>query len=238
MTELTEKQVDELERVLRKQVGNSHHFTGELLDHLCCAVEAYMEQGFEFHTAMPLALQSFGDNGLKKTALKVRRTEQIVQLKRQPLAWISPVLAICLLFVVVNVGAKDKPDRKPTEKDFRISSGFGYRLHPFTKTEKMHRGIDIVMPVGTAVVATADGIVERIENDPKGYGIHVILKHEDEFQTVYAQLSEVKVKVGSKVTKGQTIALSGNSGMSTAPHLHYEVIHKSEWVDPALYFGE
>ncbi len=238
MKELTENQIETIEQILRQQTGSSLSFTAELVDHVCCATEAYMEQGLPFETALPLALQGFGNNGIKKTAQKVKRTEQLVKIKQQPLTWISPLLAICLLFVVVNVGAKDRPDRKPTDRDFRISSGFGYRLHPFTKEQKMHRGVDIVMPVGTAVVATADGVVESVENIADGYGIYVKLKHHDDYQTVYAQLSEVKVKPGESVVKGQVIALSGNSGMSTAPHLHYEVIHKQEWVDPAFYFGE
>ena len=238
MKELTENQIETVQQILQQQMGGNRSFTTELVDHVCCATEAYMEQGLPFEAALPLALQAFGNNGIRKTAQNVKRTEQLVKLKRQPLAWISPVLAICLLFVVVNVGAKDRPDRKPTDKDFRISSGFGYRLHPFTKEQKMHRGVDIVMPVGTAVIATADGVVESVENITDGYGIHIKLKHHDGYQTVYAQLSDVKVEAGDSVVKGQVIALSGNSGMSTAPHLHYEVIHNNEWVDPAFYFGE
>ena len=102
----------------------------------------------------------------------------------------------------------------------------------------MHRGVDIVMPVGTAIVATADGVVESVENEADGYGINITLKHDDDYETVYAQLSDVKLTPGDSVKKGQVIALSGNSGMSTAPHLHYEVIHSGEWVDPSFYFGE
>lgn len=219
--------------------GSSRVLHGELIDHVCCAVEAYMLGGHSFDQALALSIQGFGLHEMKKVSKQVIRTRRYQKLKRQPLGWISPALVVCLLFVVVNVGAKDRPDRKPTIEDFRISSQFGMRLDPFDREKKMHHGIDIVTPMGTPIVATANGTVEKVENFGKeGYGLLIQLKHDEGFQTIYAQLSEAKVKAGDTVTKGDVIGLSGNSGKSTAPHLHYEVIHHGKRVDPSLYFGE
>ncbi|WOK08769.1 M23 family metallopeptidase [Imperialibacter roseus] len=237
MRELTEAQIKTVEQAIDAQCGNTI-LGNELLDHTCCAIEAYMEGGHSFELALNISLSTFGKNEMKKVSKQVKRTRRYYQLKKQPLGWITPMMAIGLLFIVVNVGAKDRPDRKPTDKDFRVSSAFGQRKDPFDKKTKMHLGVDIVTPTGTSIVATADGVVEKVVNDPDGYGIMVTLKHDEGYQTIYAQLLEAKVKVGDKVEKGQQIALSGNSGRSTAPHLHYEVIHNGKRVDPSQYFGE
>lgn len=237
MRELTEAQIKLVEQAIAAQCSQSL-LASELLDHTCCAIEAYMEEGHSFDLSIGIALSTFGGQEMKKISKQVKRTHTYYRLKQQPLGWLTPLMAIGLLFIVVNVGAKDRPDRKPTEEDFRISSSFGKRMHPILKEELMHQGVDIVTPIGTPIVATADGVVEKVLNSPDSYGIFVTIRHDDEFQTVYAQLSEAKVKVGDKVTKGQLIALSGNSGRSTAPHLHYEVIHNGKNVDPSLYFGE
>lgn len=237
MRELTEAQIKVVEKAIAAQCSQSV-LVNELLDHTCCAIEAYLEEGYSFELALGIALSNFGGQEMKNISKQVNRTHTYHRLKQQPLGWLTPLMAVGLLFIVVNVGAKDRPDRKPTEEDFRISSSFGKRMHPILKEELMHQGIDIVTPIGTPIVATADGVVEKVLNWPNAYGIFVTIRHDDEFQTVYAQLSEAKVKVGDNVAKGQVIALSGNSGKSTAPHLHYEVIHDGKNVDPALYFGE
>ncbi len=237
MRELTQQQVELVEEAILDQCGKSI-LRNELLDHICCAIEAYMEEGQSFELALSVSLSMFGNEEMKKVSRQVKRTQRYYQLKKQPLGWITPIMVVGLLFVVVNVGAKDRPDRKPTEEDFRISSPFGERMDPFSKKTRWHLGVDIVTPISTPIVATAEGVVEKVINDPDGYGIMVTLKHEEGFQTVYAQLSEAKVKVGDKVKKGQLIALSGNSGRSTAPHLHYEVIHNGKRVNPAKYFGD
>lgn len=123
------------------------------------------------------------------------------------------------------------PLRK-TEK-IRMSSGFGKRIHPIYKVEKMHMGVDFSCPVGYEVLTSADGIVEEIQFARTGYGNMVVINHGDKYKTLYAQLSEINVEKGSLVKRGQLIALSGNSGSSTGPHLHYEVIENGKGpIDP------
>ena len=118
-----------------------------------------------------------------------------------------------------------------TEK-VKLTSAFGPRIHPKLKVQKHHQGVDFRTPVGNAVLATANG--EVIEAAKIGdYGLKVIIDHNGTYQTAFAHLSQIKVKKGDKVNRGEVIALSGNSGASFGPHLHYEVIDASQGhVDP------
>jgi beta-lactamase regulating signal transducer with metallopeptidase domain len=111
---------------------------------------------------------------------------------------------------------------KETNK-MRVSSKFGPRVDPIDGERKNHRGIDFATPIGTSVIATADGKVLEARNNSK-YGLMVLIQHGEKYQTRYSQLSSFNVNVGDVVKKGDEIGKSGNSGRSTAPHLHYEVI--------------
>jgi len=115
-----------------------------------------------------------------------------------------------------------------------LSSRFGMRRDPFTGKQAFHRGIDFSVPVGTPVRATAAGRVTTVEKQ-RGLGRLVKIDHGDGVVTVYAHLHEAKVSRGDRVERGQVIALSGNSGRSTAPHLHYEVRLGGRAVNPLTY---
>ena len=132
------------------------------------------------------------------------------------------------------------PSIKPVRSDklarkVKLLSGFGYRLHPIYKVRKMHYGIDFTAPRGTAIQATGNGVVKRVENRSTGYGKNVIVDHGYGYETLYAHMSKIDVKVGDKVVRGQIIGLVGNTGGSTAPHCHYEVIFKGTKVNPIDY---
>ncbi|MEP0986475.1 M23 family metallopeptidase [Ekhidna sp.] len=118
----------------------------------------------------------------------------------------------------------------------RLASGFGYRMHPIYKVRKMHTGTDFSLPTGTPVYATGDGQVVYTKTKFSGYGKHIKVKHGFGYQTLYAHLSEFLVKPGQKVKRGQIIGYSGNTGGSTAPHLHYEVIKDNKKVNPVNFF--
>jgi murein DD-endopeptidase MepM/ murein hydrolase activator NlpD len=118
----------------------------------------------------------------------------------------------------------------------RTSSGFGWRIHPFYKIKIFHPGIDFASPIGTEVYATGDGVVEKTESSFHGYGISVMIDHGFGYKTLYAHLSAFKVIVGQKVKRGDIIGLVGNTGLSTGPHLHYEVIKNKDKVNPINYF--
>jgi murein DD-endopeptidase MepM/ murein hydrolase activator NlpD len=115
-----------------------------------------------------------------------------------------------------------------------ISSDFGYRISPFTNEKEFHRGIDICNKKGAPVLSPADGVVSSIETDP-GYGRNLIISHGYGLATKYAHLDKIEVKKGQAVKRGQEIALVGNTGRTTGPHLHYEVHVNGVPVNPLRY---
>lgn len=121
--------------------------------------------------------------------------------------------------------------RIPLAKRYRISSSFNpRRKHPVTGRISPHNGTDFATPIGTTVVAAGDGVVVKARKHPLA-GNYVVIKHGREYMTRYLHLHKLLVKVGDKVTMGQRIALSGNTGRSTGPHLHYELIKKNRAVN-------
>ncbi|MCS6818705.1 MAG: M23 family metallopeptidase [Chitinophagales bacterium] len=118
----------------------------------------------------------------------------------------------------------------------RLASGFGMRMDPIYKVPKFHEGMDFTAPVGTEVYVTGDGVVETVEYSYSGYGNQVVVDHGYGYKTRYAHLSKFKVKVGQKVKRGDVIGLVGNTGKSTGPHLHYEVIKGGVPVNPVYYY--
>ncbi len=121
-------------------------------------------------------------------------------------------------------------------QNVKMTSGFGRRIHPIYKVEKMHKGMDFSCPIGSEIIATANGKVAAVKTFDGGYGKLITISH-GEYTSRYAQLSEFKVKEGDVVKKGDVIGLSGSSGASTAPHLHYEVLHGDMHLDPMKYIN-
>lgn len=120
----------------------------------------------------------------------------------------------------------------------RTSSGWGYRMHPIYKVRKMHWGQDFTAPVGTPVFATGDGRISEVKGSKRsrvGLGMNLVLDHGYGYETVYGHLSAFNVKRGQKVKRGDIIGYVGNTGGSTAPHLHYEVHKNGRKVNPAYY---
>lgn len=112
-----------------------------------------------------------------------------------------------------------------------ISSGFGPRVHPIYNVPSFHTGIDIAVAEGTPVRAAAPGRV-TVAGWEGGFGLLVVIDHENSYETFYGHLSKVMVSVGQYVQAGDVIALSGNTGLSTGPHLHFEVRYLGSPVDP------
>lgn len=121
---------------------------------------------------------------------------------------------------------------------YRISDYFGSRIDPFTKQRRLHHGIDFVGPKGVPIYATGNGKVVTAEFSFFGYGNVVLIDHGFGYKTRYAHLKKIDVKEGEEVKRGQIIGTLGNSGRSTGPHLHYEVIHRNNTVDPMNYFND
>jgi len=150
-------------------------------------------------------------------------TEKELPLKeRVDLASLSSEQRITLLQLI--------PSGAPLEK-VNVTSHFGYRYHPILNKEALHMGTDLAALIGTPVYATADGIVESTTSN-KYNGNLVTIQHIYGFKTYYAHLSKFAVQSGTFVKKGDLIAYSGNSGMSSGPHLHYEVRFLSKSLNP------
>ena len=118
----------------------------------------------------------------------------------------------------------------------RMASGYGYRIHPIYKTRKMHYGMDFSAKIGTEIYATGDGVVSKVKRSKRGYGNYVKINHGYGYETLYAHMSKYIVKKGQKVKRGEVIGYVGNTGISTAPHLHYEVRKDKKKINPVNFY--
>jgi murein DD-endopeptidase MepM/ murein hydrolase activator NlpD len=146
-----------------------------------------------------------------------------------------PVITLLAMSFTKTVG--EKPEILPISKDkySKITVQHGEKImNPFTKKEVVHKGIDIKANEGIPVMSTAKGIILKVTTE-KGWGNLVVFDHGSGYTTWYAHLKDFSVKTGQEVSKGQTIGHVGNTGYSTAPHLHYEVRLNNKSVDPMDY---
>ena len=133
------------------------------------------------------------------------------------------------------------PAIQPVSKEdlTRMASGYGWRLDPFTKARKMHKGMDFTSPRETPIYATGSGKVTRADSRSTGFGKHIRIDHGFGYVTLYAHLSKYNVKRGKKVKRGDLIGYVGSTGRSKAPHLHYEVHYNKRSVNPInFYYGD
>ncbi len=124
----------------------------------------------------------------------------------------------------------------PDKSKYRLSSPFGYRSDPISGKTRMHTGFDFALKPGNPVYATGDGVVASVSFDLFNYGNSVVIDHGFGYKTRYAHLKTVLVTEGMKIKRGECIGESGNSGKSTGPHLHYEVMYRDRYVNPVNYF--
>ena len=120
----------------------------------------------------------------------------------------------------------------PLKIKLYVTSKYGYRHHPIKRRYMMHDGIDFRAATGTRVYASKTGRVSTAKWK-SGYGRIIVIQHADDFSTAYAHLSRISVSVGDIVKQGQVIGLTGNSGLSTGPHLHFEIRYKDKSENPA-----
>lgn len=178
------------------------------------------------------------DDGLEREELILQTREKVDKLKRQ--LYIQTKSYDDLLTM-----AEDKSDmlasipaiQPVSNKELRrLASGFGMRVHPIYKVKMMHPGIDFSAPQGTPIYATGAGKVITVKSSFTGYGKQVEIDHGFGYVTKYAHMSDFNVKVGQTVERGQCIGYVGNSGTSTAPHLHYEILKDNDKVNPIHFF--
>lgn len=231
---LSNQQVTFVANFLHQQNIEYQPFQEEMLDHICTSIEQNMLTGMQFHQASQAAFDAFEEDEIKELQSQILKNVNQKQLIMKKVSMI--VLALMLLTTTFIYGLfNEPPSMAPIQGKAKISSNFGERMHPILKVKKMHKGMDFRAPIGTDVQVTSDGVVEKVEKKETGYGWHIVIRHDESYQTLYAQLSKIDVEVGQKVKKGDTIGAVGNSGASTGPHLHYEVIKDGEHQDPANY---
>lgn len=158
----------------------------------------------------------------KKTYVQSRSFDEVAQLSKR-----AGDMASCIPAI---------PPVVPDRSIYRLSSSFGFRSDPFTGRSKRHTGVDFALKPGNPIYATGDGVVEKVKFEFFGYGNQVLIDHGFGYKTRYAHMKSINVVEGMKVKRGECIGESGNSGRSSGPHLHYEVIYKDKHINPANYF--
>lgn len=178
------------------------------------------------------------EKGLQREELIISNLKKIDELKKQMYIQTKSYDEIIKLATKNEEMMASIPAIQPiSNKELkRLASGFGNRLHPIYKVMKMHEGTDFSIKKGTPVYATGDGVIRWTRTDFSGYGKQIEINHGFGYRTKYAHLNEFVVKKGQRVKRGELIAYSGNTGGSTAPHLHYEVIKNGKKVNPVNYF--
>ncbi|MBR5477121.1 MAG: M23 family metallopeptidase [Bacteroidaceae bacterium] len=176
---------------------------------------------------------------MDNSELLVETTQKIDLLEKQLYMQIKSFDEIVALDQDSKIRLRHIPAIQPiANRDLkRTASGYGYRIDPVYNVRTFHKGMDFSCDKKTPIYATADGIVESAKW-MSGYGYTVVIDHGYGYKTLYAHLLDKKflVKKGQQVVRGEQIALSGNSGKSTGPHLHYEVIVKGNHVNPINYY--
>jgi murein DD-endopeptidase MepM/ murein hydrolase activator NlpD len=179
--------------------------------------------------------------GLSNSEIVIEATKKLDNLAKEVYIQTKSFDEIIALAKNKEEMTKSIPAIQPlSNKDLtRVASPFGVRIHPYYKVLKMHTGMDFTAPTGTEIYSTGDGVIVDIEHSKRGYGNTIIIDHGFGYKTLYAHLSQILVNVGKKVKRGEIIGLVGNTGMSLAPHLHYEVRKQDEPINPInFYFND
>ena len=200
----------------------------ERVEQLAASVHGLVNRG---ETDFPVERQGRPQGGMA-IPLDAANAEQIM---RSELALLDDRLGSLLPELELSLTREvSRPVGSPIAGLQDISSRYGLRANPFGRGHEFHNGIDFVVDRGTPILATAPGRVEEAGYGGPG-GIRVVIDHGYGYRSGYAHLSKVQVKVGERVVRGQVIGLSGNTGRSSGPHLHYTLHYRGETIDPARY---
>ena len=178
------------------------------------------------------------EKGLEREDLIVGIAQKVDKLKKQMYVQTKSYDEIVRMAkskekMLASIPAVQPVDNKGLNK---LVSGFGHRIHPIYKVKRMHTGLDFSATKGTPIYATGDGVVSKVAGNVGGYGNEVQVNHGYGYVTLYAHMSAFAVKVGQRIRRGECIGYVGSTGSSTAPHLHYEVIHNGVKVNPIHFF--
>jgi hypothetical protein len=161
------------------------------------------------------------DQIMKQVVVQSRSYDEVVEMAKNQEEMIASIPA------VMPISNKDLT---------RTASGWGWRIHPIYKIRKFHEGMDFTAPTGTEIYATGDGVIDVLQSSKRGYGKKIIIDHGFGYKTLYAHMNGFNVRKGQKVKRGDVIGFVGSTGLSTAPHLHYEVHKDGNAVNPIHYY--
>jgi len=161
------------------------------------------------------------DNLRKKIVVQSRSFDDLIVMAKQKEEMLTSIPAI------IPISGKDLT---------RVASGYGLRIHPFYKIVRFHAGMDFTAPLGTEIYVTGNGVIEQVISSKRGLGNHIIINHGFGITSIYAHLDGFNIRKGQKVQRGDVIGYVGNTGMSVAPHLHYEIKVNGTNVDPVNYY--
>lgn len=202
----------------------------EYLDHYATQYEHMIQNGILYEDA----LQTISNNIKALDVKEINRHHFLLHNKTLIMTLSGLLLMLASFYFSLNV-SQDPPSKSPVAlEEGTIRSGFGQRMHPVKKILKLHKGVDIIASLGTNVSAPGDGVVSDVGFD-ENYGYFIEIKHDEIYSTRYHHLSKVLVKKGDKIKVDQKIGEIGSTGLSTGPHLHYEVIENGKHVDPMPY---
>lgn len=244
------------ERVLNRELENmrlQYNIMSDKLDNMELLVEEMQIHDDNIYRSIfgvepiPSSVREAGRGGTNRyEALEgYSNSEEIIEIAKKIDIFSSKLYVQSKSFDEIYEMAKSKEDLlkhvpaiMPVKRTsiYGISSHFGYRTDPFYKVNKMHNGVDFSGPKGSPIHATGDGVVERTMKSKTGYGNNVIINHGHGYKTRYAHLNSINVKKGQKITRGQQIGTMGNTGKSSGPHLHYEVLKNNVPVNPINFF--
>jgi murein DD-endopeptidase MepM/ murein hydrolase activator NlpD len=173
------------------------------------------------HDVLVIALHEKVDKLRRKLYIESKSQDEVVQLAENKEKLFAAIPAIQPI---------------SNKQLIALASGFGQRIHPVYKVKKRHSGIDFAAEIGTPIYATADGKVTKVDVKFSGYGKLVEIDHGFGYASRYAHMHEFNVRTGQNIKRGDLIGYVGNTGLSTAPHLHYEVLINGHQVDPVHYF--
>ncbi len=207
----------------------------EMLDHYLSEIESLAAQNGDVEAAHLLTferIQSIDFSNFKKERIwspYLLLSFLIIALFSIPILLKEPIPEVMPPLLETEAVV---PEGWPLQGDvIPIASNFGMRMHPVFKQLKLHQGIDIRARIGTPVVATGNAVV-RETGFSKNTGNYIVLEHNHRYSTRYYHLSEISIHPAEIVSKGTIIGKVGNTGLSTAPHLHYEIIDEGDHVDP------
>jgi murein DD-endopeptidase MepM/ murein hydrolase activator NlpD len=173
------------------------------------------------NSELMIALTQKADRLMKEIYIQTKSFDEVVKMAKGKEKLLSSIPAIMPI----------------SNKDLRHApSGFGWRTHPIYKTPEFHPGMDFAAPQGTEIFATGDGVVSAADDKSQGYGNRVVIDHGYGYETLYGHMLRSVVKPGQKVKRGELIGYVGSTGLSTAPHCHYEVHKNGELMNPVNYY--